>query len=180
MHVLSLTEILQKHDTAQGAVDQTRLTLKVMKTIFAKKSWVIPLLGSVLVAGALVAVKSYCNLEQRTHEAEALSATLGRLYDDQQLSMALKSMHDGDVKEAARRLDQLLCNNILLTNAERASADPRTQAFVEEAFRRIALTRPKVTSEGQAGPGQGSFESQAAVEKVLSGFLTSGQTVQAR
>lgn len=151
-----------------------------MKTIIVKKSWVIPLLGIVLVAGTVLASRCYCNLEQKTHDAEALSTTLGHLYEDQQLSMALKSMRNGDVAEASRRIDQLLCNNILLTDAELASADVRTQAFAEEAFRRIALTRPKATSEGASSPGQGYFDSQTAAEKILSRVLSSGQTAQAR
>jgi hypothetical protein len=174
------TGILQKHDIAEVAIVQTRPTLKVMKTRFGIKNWIIPLLGIGLVAGTVVTTTSYCNLEQKTHDAEALSATLGRLYEDQQMNLVLKSVQDGDTKEAARRLDILLCNSILRLDEELASSDERTLAFVQDAFRRMALVRPEVATSQAAAPEYESFGYHAAARKVLSRTLASAETAQAR
>jgi hypothetical protein len=177
---LIFPEILRKHDNAEVAVIHNRPTLEVMKTTFTTKDCLIPLLGMILVAGTLVVATSYYRLTERTQDAETLSATLGHLYEDQQLSLALKSIHDGQVQEAARRLDLLLCNHILRTDSELDSADPRARMFVTDAFRRIALVRPNTAAGQAAGSGQEVGDCQAAAEKILTRALGSAQTAQVR
>src|ERR1035437_10752963 len=114
-----------------------------MKTRYLKIDWLIPVLGIAVVAGSLVAGTTYLNLERKIHANEALTATLDRLYQDHQLSVALKTIHNGEVAAATQRLDLLLCGHILATNSELTSADPRTRTIVEDAFRRMARIRPK-------------------------------------
>jgi hypothetical protein len=151
-----------------------------MKTALAKREWVIPLLGIVLVVGTWMAATSYCDLEQRAHDAEALGTTLGRLYQDHQLSVALKDIRAGDLKEASRRMDAILCSDILRIDEELPSADPRARGFIEDAFRKMAAVRPKTAGERASGSAQEIPDTQAAVERILNRFLTSPQTAQVR
>ncbi len=121
-----------------------------MKTRHLKTKWLIPLLGFAVAAGGFKAATTYLDLQRQTQSEEAFSATLDRLYADQRISAALKTLHDGDVNAAARRLDLLLCENILLSNAELALATGRQRAYVEDAFVKIARSRPK-NAESPAG-----------------------------
>ena len=62
-----------------------------MKTRYIKMDWLIPVLGIAVVAGSLLAGTTYLNLERKIHADEAFTATLDRLYQDHQLSVALKT-----------------------------------------------------------------------------------------
>ena len=114
-----------------------------MKADFIRISWLIPVLGLALVAAGVMVGATYLGLERQIDSGQAFAATLDRLYQDQKLSVVLKTLHDGDVALAAQRLDILLCENILAVNSEIASADSRQQAYVQDAFVRIAQLRPK-------------------------------------
>jgi hypothetical protein len=126
----------------------------------------IPLLGIALVAGGVMAAATYLNLDRRIQSSEAYLGTLDRLFQDQQLSVVLKRLHEGDVAAATQHLDLLLCDNILLTNAELASADAQTRAAVQDTFRRIALLRPKPEPTGAAST-QARVSDQDAAERIL-------------
>ena len=130
--------ILQKHDNAAAASMQDQTKVNHMKTRYLKIDWLIPVLGIAVVAGSLVAATTYLDLERKAQAEESFTATLDRLYEDQQLSTALKTLHDGAVDAGVQRLDLLLCGHILRTDSELASAGARTRTFVEDAFRRIA------------------------------------------
>ena len=149
-----------------------------MKTRYLKIDWLIPVLGIAVVAGSLVAGTTYLNLERKIHANEALTATLDRLYQDHQLSVALKTIHNGEVAAATQRLDLLLCGHILTTNSELASADPRTRTIVEDAFRRIARIRPKSAHTTAAGSTQECNEDQAVAERILELALASDHSTQ--
>jgi hypothetical protein len=151
-----------------------------MKTICLKRQWLAPLLGVAVVGGGLMATRTYFELEHKVRAHEALTATLERLYQDQKLSTALKSLHDGDVQGAAQRLDVVLCESILRLNDELASADARTRMYIEDAFRRIALARSGIAGGEAAGPGQGYTDDQAAVERILRRALGNTHTAQVR
>ena len=151
-----------------------------MKTTYLKMQWLAPLLGVAVVGGGLMATRTYFELEHKVRAHEALTATLERLYQDQKLSTALKSIHDGDVKGAAQRLDVLLCESILRLDDELTSADARTRMHVEDAFRRIALARPGIAGGQTAGSGQACTEDQAAAETILRRALGSTLTAQTK
>jgi hypothetical protein len=172
--------ILQKHDTAAAAVVQDQTKLNRMKTRYLKMNWLIPVLGIAVVAGSIVAGTTYLNLERKTQAAEALTATLDRLYQDQMLSAALKTLHAGEAAVAAQRLDLLLCDDILRTNSELASADARTRTFVEDAFRRIALLRPKIAHGAAAGSAQDCTGDQAAAQRILELALAGDHSTQTK
>src|ERR1035438_2615996 len=138
-----------------------------MKTRYLKIDWLIPVLGIAVVVGSLVAGTAYLNLERKIHANEALTATLDRLYQDHQLSVALKTIHNGAVAAGTQRLDLLLCGHILTTNSELGSADPRTRTIVEDAFRKIARIRPKSAHTTAAASTQECSEEQAAAERIL-------------
>ena len=138
-----------------------------MKTRYLKINWLIPLLGIAVVAGSLVAVTTYLDLERKIQAAEAYSATVAVCIKDYQLIAVLKTIHDGEVDAAARRLDLILCGDVLKTDAELASADARTRTFVEDAFRRIALLRPKVAHSAAAGSAQECGDDQTAAQRIL-------------
>jgi hypothetical protein len=174
------SSILQKHDTAAAAVVQDQTKLNRMKTRYLKMNWLIPLLGIAVVVGSVVAATTYLDLERKADAEEAFTATLDRLYQDHQLSAALKAIHEGEVKKAARLLDFLLCDGILRIDSELVSADARTRAFVEDAFRRIATVRPKTVSRSAAGSTQERSDDQAAAERILSKVLAVAHTAQAK
>jgi len=126
-----------------------------MKTKGIKLERLIPCLGIALVACGLMGAATYLNLHRKNQAAEASMATIRRLFQEQQLSVALKRIHDGDVAEAAKGLDLLLCGDILLTNAELPTADPETRTLVQNTFRRIAQARPKTYEMRFYGGGGG-------------------------
>lgn len=154
--------------------------LKVMKTKYLEIDWLVPLVGIAVVAGSIVAARTYFDLERKTQADEALAQTVGRLYQDQKVNAALKSIHEGDTKGAAQRLDALLCEDILRLNRELASADARTRAFVEDALRRMALARPGIAAGAASESGQERSEDQLAAELILRKALGNTQTAQVR
>lgn len=172
--------ILQKRDNAEAAAVQNRPMFNTMKTRYMKTDWLIPLLGIAVVAGSLMAVTTYVDLEQKVQAQEALTVTLDRLYQDQKLSAVLRLIHDGETEVAAQRLDLLLCGSILRLNSELASADGRTRAYVQDAFRKIALLRPGFGAGAGAGSAPERSEDQVAAETILRLALGSPQTAQAK
>ena len=140
--------------------------------------WLIPVLRIAAVAAGLMAGTNYLNVERKIQANEALRATLDRVYQDQQLSLALKALHNGEGDQAAQRLDLLLCGHILTTNSELASADGRTRIVVEDAFRRIARVRPKAARGAAAGSTHECIGDQAAAERVLELALAGDHTAR--
>ena len=138
-----------------------------MKTRYLKIDWLIPVLGIAVVAGSLVAGTTYLNLEKQIQATEAFTAKLDGLYQDHQLSLALKSIHNGEVSAAAQRLDLLLCVHILRTNSELPSAEPRTRIIIEDAFRKIALVRPKSGPSAATGSTQECSDDQKRAQQIL-------------
>ena len=141
-----------------------RGTVMTMKKENVMGKWLAPLLGAAVVGGGVFAATTYVNLEERTYAAQTASATIDRLYRDQRLSTALKAIHEGRVEEGAQRLDLLLCQDVLHLNEQMETADAATRSYVSDAFRRVALSRPK----GPAGVAGGDYtEDQAAAERIL-------------
>jgi hypothetical protein len=154
------------HDNAAAAAIQNQTKLKRMKTTQLKMNWLIPVLGIAVVAGSLVAGTTYRDLERQTQATEASTATLDRLCEDLQIGSMLKTIQDGKVEGAAQRLDLLLCGDILRTESELESADAFTRRCAEDAFRRIAQTRPKAANEAAVGSTQRCTDS-AAAQRIL-------------
>lgn len=171
---------MQKCDNAEAEVAQNRATFDDMKTRYLKADWLVPLVGVAVVAGGLMAATTYFDLERQVQAHAALTQTLERLYQDQKLNAALKSIHDGDVQGAAQRLDTLLCANILRLNNELDSADARTRSYVKDAFRRIALARPRIAGSEAAVLDQESGNDRRAAETILSRALGSTHAAQVR
>ena len=151
-----------------------------MKTTYLKTDWLIPFVGVAVVAGSLVAGTTYRDLERKIQADEAYMATLDRLYEDHQISAALKTLREGSVDAAAQRLDVLLCDHILLTNAELPTADARTRTFVADSFRSIALLRPKTATAAAAGLAQVCDSDQAAVQRILALAIASDHGTQVK
>lgn len=124
-------------------------------------------LGAVIVAGAVMAAASYLKTEQTIHSAQTLVPTLDKIYLDQLLCRVLRDIHDGDRERAAQRLDVLVCGDIIRLNAELASADSQTRAYVEEAFRRIGRVRPQIPVPGPGASGLESASDRAAAQRIL-------------
>jgi hypothetical protein len=141
--------------------------LNYMKTKYCEINWLIPVLGVAMVAGCVMAAAYYVDTERKIHSAESLAPTLDNIYLDQLLSGVLKDIHDGDVNGAAQRLDLLLCGNILRLNAELDSADDRTRAYVEDAFRRIGRVRPQIPVPVSSASAPELANDQAAAQRIL-------------
>jgi hypothetical protein len=148
-----------------------------MKMNYIKFDRLIPWLGIALVAGGVIAGATYLNFERKTRSSEASLVTLDRLIHDQQLTAALKRIHKGEVAEAAQSLDLLLCGDILLTNAELPTADPDTRSLVQNAFRTIALARPR-TEGTDTGPAREHIVDQVAAERILTLALAAPRRVE--
>ncbi len=138
-----------------------------MKTNYLKTNWLALVLGVVVVGGGLVAATTSVKLERQLRAHDEFGTMLDRLYADQRLCVALKSLHEGKAEEAAQRLDQLFCESILRLDAELPSADERARAYVEDSFRRFALVRPKPVAQGTDGSAPRFSEDQAAAERIL-------------
>lgn len=137
-----------------------------MKTNYMNMDWMIPWLGIAVVAGGVAAAAAYLDFERKIHSAEAFTETLDRVYQNQVLSSALKTIRDGDVVVAAQRLDLLLCDNILALNSGLASANDREAAYVKNAFVSIAKLRPK-NPDAAAGAAPVPRTDQTEAEKIL-------------
>lgn len=137
----------------------------------------IPWLGIALVAGGVIAAATYLDFERKTRSAEASVATLDRLIHDQKLSAALRKIHDGEVAGAAQSLDLLLCDDILLTNAELPTIDPGTRTLVQHAFRTIGRDRPR-TEGTDTGPAREPIADQLAAERILTLALAAPSGVE--
>ena len=147
-----------------------------MKTIYFKVRWLLPVLGIALVGGGLAGATAYVSLQRRLQSAEALGVTLERLRLQQQLSLVLKSLHNGELNAAAQRLDVMLCDSVLLVNSELASADDSRRACVQDAFARVARLRPR-NSDALAGATRELYNEQIEAERILAD-ASSGQPVQ--
>jgi hypothetical protein len=158
--------ILQNRDTAEAVDSHIQRQVNRMKTSYLKMRWLVPLLGLAVAAGGVTAARTYLDLRRRTQSEEAFSAALDRLYADQKISSALRKLHDGEVSAAARRLDLLLCENILVTDSELASASERQRAYVQDAFVRIARSRPR-NAETAAGATLELSNDQIKAETIL-------------
>jgi hypothetical protein len=149
-----------------------------MKTRYLKLDRLVPSLGIALVAGGVVAAAAYLNMERRIHASENFGATLDTLAQDQRLSAALKTLHDGELAAATQRLDLLLCDSILLLHSQLASADDATRAYIMDSFRRIGTVRPKNPEASATGTVRETCEDQIAAERILT--LAMAGDVQAK
>ena len=72
-------------------------------------------------------------------------------------------------------LDVLLCQDIAAAQLQLSEADPSTRAFINDAFCRIAMLRPKPG----VGAGSGDYTpEQAAAERILSLAAGGGHVAQ--
>jgi hypothetical protein len=126
----------------------------------------IPWLGVALLSGLVIVTATYVNSDPKSRDSELSASTVNRLIRDQQLSLALKRLHNGQVAAAAQSLDLLLCGDILLTNGELDSFDPETQMRVRQAFRSIGMTRPN-TQVADTGSTQEHIVDQIAAQRIL-------------
>jgi hypothetical protein len=173
-----LGPILHKRDTARAAIVNNQQKDNDMKTRYFKGRWIMPALGIGLVGGSLAWAAAYVNLERRLQSAEALSVTLERLHLQRQLSLALKSLHEGDVDAAAQRVDLVLCDSVLVVKSDLATADDARWACVQDAFARVARLRPR-NSDTLAGATRELYNDQIEAERILADAC-SGALVQLR
>jgi hypothetical protein len=153
---------------------------EIMKTSYLKINWLIPLGGAAMIAGCLMAGTTYLGLERSMQADNALSATVERLVQDQEISALLRKIHNGEVEAAAEWLDRRLCGDVLRLNDELESADPLTRTYVQDSFRRIAVLRPKPATGAAAAAAPGCNLDRAAAERVLAQALGTSQIAQTR
>jgi hypothetical protein len=137
-----------------------------MKTDSMRINWMLPVVGIVLTAYALMAAAPYLGIKRFNHAGRDLGGTLDRLYQDQKLSAALKEIHKGDVDTAAQRLDMMLCSDIVRVNSQLGSASDAEKVFVRGVFAKIARVRPK-NSETPAGAAPALTRDQLEAERIL-------------
>lgn len=137
-------------------------------------------MGVVVVAGSVLAARTYVGLEQQAGADQVLGTTLDRLRSDLKLCEVLRTIRYGEVAGGAQRLDLLLCDDILELHAGLNAADVRTRIYVEDAFRRIALLRPKIGADAAAGSAQMHTSDQAAAERILASALGAGHVAQTK
>jgi hypothetical protein len=137
-----------------------------MKTNCLRIDRLIPVLGIALVAGGVMAAAAYFGLERKIDSGQAFAATLDRLYHDQKLAAVLKTLQEGDMDAAARRLDLMLCDDILAINSQLVSADRLQQVYAQDMFARMAKVRPR-NSELTASAAQELSNDQIEAERIL-------------
>jgi hypothetical protein len=137
-----------------------------MKTYYVRINRLIPLVGVMLVVAGVVAVVTYVDIEHKIHADEALTEQFYRLYYDHTVSTVLKKMQEGDVLGAKRRLDLMLCGDILEVNANLASASDRQKAYTQHVFANIARTRPS-NALIAAGTTDELSNDQVEAQKIL-------------
>jgi len=137
-----------------------------MKTDSIRINWMMPVVGIVLTACALMAAAPYLGIKRFNHASQDFGATLDRLYQDQKLSAALKEIHKGDVGTAAQRLDMMLCNDIVRVNSQLGSASDAERVFVRGIFARIARVRPN-NAETTGGGAYTPTRDQTEAERIL-------------
>lgn len=103
----------------------------------------VSLMVIALVAAGVVAAAYYRDCKQKTRYAEASAATTDHLYNALQFCSALNLIRQGEVSTVARRMDIAFCDEIVAINGELATASEGDQAFIKNAFARLALLRPK-------------------------------------
>ncbi len=143
--------------------------------------WTI-LVGIVVVAVGLAAA-SYRNLEQQNRSQETLTPIYRGLHQDLELCSILRAINEGDVNGAARRLDLMLCEHIVAANSQLdAAGDAGDRAFVQNAFTRFAVIRPRST-ELLAGSIQPLRADQVEAQRILDeacGRFSSAATLAGR
>jgi hypothetical protein len=151
-----------------------------MKTNWLNRKWLIPLLG-IAVAVSAIAVQTRCaRLERQARSADALQAMVDRLFDDQNLSAALRKIHDGDTAAAAQQLEIMLCNDIVRLNSQMEEADEHTKVWVAQAFERMAHAHP-IDTEMAAGQGKpGWMDTQAAAQHILALAQVNGPRAESK
>jgi hypothetical protein len=137
-----------------------------MKTKCIKKDWLVVALGAGLVAGGLVVWDALMEQHRYARNAEALNAALGQIYQDQNLGLVLRQLHQGDVAAARQKLDLLLCENILHLEEDLDSADPETRACVNDAWRQLARLRPLLADVAPDGALEATPD-QLAAQRIL-------------
>ena len=136
--------------------------------------WLIPALGIGVVIGFLVAATTFREFQRQGDGEAAFLLTLDRLRHDYILSLALRSLQDGEVDKATKRLDLLLCWDIVRADAEVASADSGTRVSVEHVLRKIARARPKTAAGMASDSDPASDGDRKEAERVLERALRTG------
>jgi hypothetical protein len=122
----------------------------------------IPILGIAFVAGGLLGAAIYEKLEQASRSNEAGYAALGRLNLDAGLCQALRTLHQGDVSAAARRLDPL-CNSGWCCKALTSARNGRRQMCCQGITLAEALvSKPRRLRSYTADRRRSSDRSRAA------------------
>jgi len=89
-------------------------------------------------------------------------AAMARLNRDLELCSALRTLHEGDVSTAARRLDLVLCEDIIAVNSQLASLDEGERAFIRNAFAAFcACSAKKCPTVNRHHPELGSNQIEA-------------------
>ncbi|HVM46965.1 MAG TPA: hypothetical protein VMU04_03010 [Candidatus Acidoferrum sp.] len=138
-----------------------------MNRKYIRIDWLVPVAGAAIVLAGMIGAASYIGLERQVESSQTLAVTLDRLHADQTLSLALRKIQDGRVAEATRQLDVFLCDDVLQLDTQMAAADELTQAFVKDAFRRIARTRPAVQEPPAGAQASDVMSDQIAAQRVL-------------
>lgn len=138
-----------------------------MKTHYVKKDWLVPIMGVAVLAGCMMAAAAYQRVQREAKAAEALAHTVEHLYQDQNICMALRKIHEGDVAAAAQQLDVLVCDDILHLHADLASADDVTRTYVGDGLRRMGSVRPKTPEASSSGAVSQTTFDQAEAQRIL-------------
>ena len=105
--------------------------------------WLVALLIIAAIGAGYPVAQRYLETQSRIRSAENANAMLERLAQDQKLNTILRLLKAGAVDDATRRLNHLLCENIVNVNAQLASIDDRNRAFAQQTFSRMAQCCPK-------------------------------------
>jgi len=139
-----------------------------------KSDWFVLVLGVALVSGGF----AYLKLEAKIRADENYGMLLNQVSYDQRVSAVLRQLHDGEGAAAAKKLDAVLCADVLRLDSQLVAADDRTREFVLRSFEQIAHFRPRIPVPLGEGVSEECSEDLLAAQKILAQAATREQAAR--
>ncbi len=134
---------------------------------YRKLKWVGLLLAIALAAGGYLGYGAYAEHQKLLRSEETFSLVLDHLGMDQQISVVLKEMEAGYVKQAAESLRVLLCRDIVSLNSRLASANDRARSAAQSTFSKMAQFQPKPPPETTGTSVRERLPEEIEAQKIL-------------
>ncbi len=137
-----------------------------MKSSGIRINWAIPVIGIAIIAAGVMAAASHLDYQRKVRLSEASRETLDHLFKAVQLSRTLKAIHEGDVREVARRVEAALCEEIVAVNSRLPAASEGDRTIIKSTFARLEALRPE-TAELFSGVSEELPTAEIEANRIL-------------